>query len=146
MVLLLLLLLQKCWNWYLNNQTTWFIYICSVITIIYLIDYQSYLWKILLIPSGCSISSSDTPWWKIYMRSSTRQVPNSHTLCVMLKLGQLKEFKRGNQVSFWPCVDAMGRQPFWRSRMEVSYCTFLIWRDHSARSVHIVAAAWFTVR
>ena len=32
--------------------------------------------------------------------------------------------KRGNRVSFWPLCNAMGRRPYWSSRMEVSYCTF----------------------
>ena len=32
-----------------------------------------------------------------------------------------KEFKRGNPVS---CVNAMGRRPYYKSRMEVSHCTF----------------------
>ena len=27
---------------------------------------------------------------------------------------------RGNQISFSPCVNAMERQPYWQSRMEVS--------------------------
>ena len=33
--------------------------------------------------------------------------------------------KKGNDGSlFGPCVNAMGRQPYWPSCMEVSYCTF----------------------
>ena len=33
-----------------------------------------------------------------------------------------KEFKRGIGSLFDPCVNATGRQPFWRTHMEVSYC------------------------
>ena len=47
-----------------------------------------------------------------------------------------KEFKRRNQFSFWPCVNTTGWLPFWRPRMEVSYCTSgfgaIIW--HSLRT------------
>ena len=35
-----------------------------------------------------------------------------------------KEFERRNQVCFYPCVNAMERLSYWRSRMEVSSCTF----------------------
>ena len=34
------------------------------------------------------------------------------------------EFKRGNRVSFDPCVNTMGWRPYCPSRMEASYCTF----------------------
>ena len=34
-----------------------------------------------------------------------------------------KEFKRGVGSVFDNCVNAMGRRPYWPSRMEVSYCT-----------------------
>ena len=60
-----------------------------------------------------------------------------------------------------PCVNTMGQRPYYPSRMEMSYCTFgfgaiirrdlrtlglllgellylRIWRDHSARSAHII--------
>ena len=41
-----------------------------------------------------------------------------------IKCKRPKEFQRGNQVSFWTCVNAMGQRPYWPSRTEVNYCTF----------------------
>ena len=35
-----------------------------------------------------------------------------------------RNLKRGIGSLFDPCVNAMGRQPYWPSHMEVSYCTF----------------------
>ena len=57
----------------------------------------------------------------------------------------IKEFKRGIRVSFDPYVNAMWRRPYCPSsvdRGELLYLRF--WRNHSARSTHIIVTAWFT--
>ena len=44
-----------------------------------------------------------------------------------------RNFKGGIRSLFEPCVNAMGRRPYWPSHMEVSYCTIgfgaIIWCD-----------------
>ena len=63
-----------------------------------------------------------------------------------VKCAWSKEFKRGNRVSLWPLCLRYGEAAI----LTVTYGGELLylrnWRDHSARSVHVVVTAWFIAR
>ena len=63
--------------------------------------------------------------WILFAHTQSTDHQKSGTVNSVKILHLYQGIQRGNRVSFFdPCVNAIGRQPYWLSHMEVSYCTF----------------------